>query len=93
MNIKGQGYSLTLVQGHLDSSFSNFFFLQTALPTEATFYVEPPWDGGMIRLFKWPPCPYMVKTLKNLLLWNQKADDLKSWYVALGTLVLPSLFK
>ena len=21
-------------------------------------------------------CPYMVKTLKNLVLWNQKADDL-----------------
>ena len=48
------------------------------------------WEND--RLFKWPPCPYMVKTLKNLLLWNQKADDLESWYVALGTLVLPSLF-
>ena len=22
---------------------------------------------------------YMVKALKNLLLWNQKADDLESW--------------
>ena len=29
----------------------------------------------------WPPCPYMVKTLKYLLLWNQKTDDLESWYV------------
>ena len=27
---------------------------------------------------RWPPCPYMVKTLKNLLLWNQKADDLET---------------
>ena len=26
----------------------------------------------------------MVKTLKNLLLRNQKADDLESWYVASG---------
>ena len=26
----------------------------------------------------------MVKTLKNLLLQNQKADDLGTWYVALG---------
>ena len=30
---------------------------------------------------------------KNLLLWNQKADDLESWYAALDTRVLPSLFK
>ena len=46
MNIKGQGYSLTLVQGHSDSTFSNFFLLETAWPIEAWFYVEPPWDGG-----------------------------------------------
>ena len=26
----------------------------------------------------WLPCLYMVKTLKSLLLWNQKADDLGS---------------
>ena len=31
----------------------------------------------------------MVKTLKTLLLWNQKAEDLESWYGALGTQVLP----
>ena len=37
--------------------------------------------------------PYMVKTLKNLLLWNQKADDFETWYAASGPQVLPSLFK
>ena len=42
---------------------------------------------------RWPPCPYMVKILKNLLLRNQTADDLETWYVALGSRVLPSLFK
>ena len=47
MNIKGQGHSLTLIQGHADSTFSNFFFLETAWPTEAKFYMEPPWDGGL----------------------------------------------
>ena len=26
----------------------------------------------------------MVKTFKNLLLQNQKADDLGTWYVAFG---------
>ena len=35
----------------------------------------------------------MVKTLKNLLLWNQKADDLETWYAASGARVLPSLLK
>ena len=30
---------------------------------------------------------------KNLLLWNQKADDLETWYAALGAQILPSLFK
>ena len=41
---------------------------------------------------RWPPCPYMVKTLNNLLR-NQKADDLETWYAASGVRVLPSLFK
>ena len=40
-----------------------------------------------------PQCPYMVKTLKNLLLRKQKADDLETWYAASGAWVLPSLFK
>ena len=35
----------------------------------------------------------MVKTLKNLLLWNQKADYLETWYETSGTQVLPNLFK
>ena len=30
---------------------------------------------------------------KNLLLWNQKADDLESLYAAFDTRVLPNLFK
>ena len=37
--------------------------------------------------------PIYGKNLKNLHLWNQKADDLESWYAALDTRVLPSLFK
>ena len=31
----------------------------------------------------------MVKAFKNLLLWNQKADDLETWYIASSALVLP----
>ena len=42
---------------------------------------------------RWPPCLYMVKTLKNLILRNQKADDLETCYAALAARVLPILFK
>ena len=42
---------------------------------------------------RWPPCPCTVKNLKNLLLWNQKADDLESWYAWSGVRVLPTLLK
>ena len=38
MNIKGQGHS--------DSTFANFFSLETAKLIEAKFHMEPPWDGG-----------------------------------------------
>ena len=33
---------------------------------------------------RWPPCPYMVKTFKTLLLWNREANDLETWYTAWG---------
>ena len=91
---------ITLVQGHSNSTFSNFFPQKLLGPLKLNFMwilhgmgqrkfvqmVQVTWPG-------WPPCPYMVKTLKNLLLWNQKADDLESWYAALGTGVLWSVFK
>ena len=47
MNIKGQGHSLTFIQGHSHSTFSNFFSLETARPIEAKFDVELRWDEGM----------------------------------------------
>ena len=49
--------------------------------------------NGPGHMTRWPPCPYMVKTLKNLLPWNHKADDLESWYASSGAGILPSLFK
>ena len=45
MNIKGQGHSLTLDQGHSDLIFLNFSSITTR-PIEAKFHVEPPWNGG-----------------------------------------------
>ena len=75
-----------------DSVFLNFF----SSVTTAKFHVESPWDGGMKAFFtwsRWPPSPYMVKSFKNLLLWNLKADNLETWFAASHTRVLPSLFK
>ena len=46
MNIKGQGHSLILLQGNSDSTFSNFFSWETAMPIEGKFHVDPHWDRG-----------------------------------------------
>ena len=99
MNIKGQCHSLILVQGHSDSTFSNFFSLETARLIEVHFHLAHLWDGGTKNLMVqvtwpiWPPCLFIIKTFNNLLLWNQKADDLESWYAVSVTRVLPNLFK
>ena len=47
MDINGQGNSLTFFHGHPNATFSNFFSLETAKPSEAKFHMEPPWDEGM----------------------------------------------
>ena len=94
---RGQGHSLTLVQGRSDSTLSNFFSLETAA---VKFHVAPPWDGGMkvssngfYHMTKMATMPIYGKTVNHLFLWNQKADDLETWYAALATRVIPSLFK
>ena len=100
MNISGQGHSLTLVQGHSDSSFSNIFSWETAMPIKPNFMWSLSGIGErkfvqMVQVTwpRWPPCPYMVETWKIIVLWNQKADDLESLYAASSAQVLPSLFK
>ena len=81
MTTQGQVHSLTFVQGHSDSTFSNFFSSETAWPM---------WGMKIVKMFQvtWP-CPDMVKNFKNFLLWNQEADDFETWYTASGTGVLP----
>ena len=62
---------------------------------------RPPWDGGTKACSndpggtwpRWSPCPYMVKTFKNLIIWNGKADDPETWYAASSTWVLQCLLK
>ena len=72
MNIKGQGHSLTLVQGHSDSTFSKLFFLETAWLIEAKFYMDSPWDGwtevwanGLGHMTKMATMPIYGKNLKK----------------------------
>ena len=38
-----------------------------------------------VRKSRWPPCPYMVKTLKNLILQNRESFGTESWYIASRT--------
>ena len=66
------------------STFSNISS-ETTWPIEAKFHVEPPWDGGTNiylndpgNMTKMAAMPIYGKNLKNLLLRNQKADDLET---------------
>ena len=72
MNIRDQGHSLTMIQVHSDSTFSNFFFLETAWPVEAKFYMEPPLDGetqvcsnGLVHMTKMAAMHIYGKKLKK----------------------------
>ena len=74
------------------STLSNIISSETTGPIEAKFHMEPPWDGGMKvgsngpgHMTKMATMPIYGKNLKNLLLRNQKADDLETWYAASST--------
>ena len=50
-------------------------------------------SNGAGHITKMVAMPMYGKTFTNLLLQNQRADDLETWYQALGAQVLTSLFK
>ena len=76
------------------STFSNIFSSENTRLIEAKFHVEPPWDGGTEVCSNGPGHMTIYgKNLKNLLLRNQKTDDLETWYATSGARVLPSLLK
>ena len=84
MNINGQGHSLTFVQGHSDSTFSNFFSLETARLIEAKLHVAPPCDEGMKSCSKGPvhmtnmaAMPIYGKTLKKYLSGTKRPTTIK----------------
>ena len=85
---------IDLCPRHLDSTFSNFFCSETAGPIEVKFHMEPPWDVRNENLFKCSRSHdhahiWCIYGSKNLLLRNQEADDLETWYTASGTQELP----
>ena len=66
---------------------------------EAKFHVEPPMDGekkvstiGLCYMTKMDHV-HIKRSFKNLLLWNEKADDLETFYTASGSQAQPNLFK
>ena len=72
MNIKGQGHSLTFIQGHSDSLFQTSFSLETSRLIEAKFHVEPPRDrqmkvcsNGLCHMTNIAAMPIYGKNLKN----------------------------
>ena len=69
----------------------NVFSSETTGPIEAKFHMESPWGGGTKvcsngsgHMTKMAAMPIYGKNLKILLLRNQKADDLETWYTASG---------
>ena len=83
MSIKGQGHSLALANSRsvfkLTSSFSSKKLLGYLKPNTMWKLVgAQEWKLIQMVQVKWPrwlPCPYMIKTLKNLLFQNQQADS------------------
>ena len=47
----------------------------------------------MINIFAMPIYGKNPGLFENILLRTWKAEDLETWYAALGTLALPDLFK
>ena len=59
--------------------------------------MEPPCDrvmkvrtNGLFHMTKMAAMSIYCKTFKDILLWNQKADDLETWYASLVTRVIPN---
>ena len=96
MNIKGQGHSLTFVQGHSDSTFSNFFpekkkKKKKSRLIEAKFHNLASmgyWDENLFKCSG----SHDQNGFKNLLLRNQEADDIETWYTASGTQTVTTKF-
>ena len=86
------------------STHQNIVSSETTLPFELKFHMKTPYDrlakiytnctGHMTKMATTPIYgKKLKKPFKCLLLWNQKANGLGTWYVALGMWALPDLHK
>ena len=79
---------------------SNHFSYGASVPMLLKFIWSLPGAGEWkiakivaIHWSRWPPCPYMVKTFKNLLLQNRGCLQAESLHKSSGTGGLPKLLK
>ena len=70
MSIKGEGPYFKLAKGHSDFNFSKIvesfgtkFHMRASRRMGMKIYTNE-----LDHMTKWPPCPYMMKTFKTLLL-------------------------
>ena len=80
-----QHFQKTSPQKHLGQFQSNF------ICSILTIWGSKICSNGLGHLITWPPCPYMVKILKQLLLQKHWADWLETWYVVSVDWVLSSV--
>ena len=92
---QGQVYFLMHLYGKM-LWISNNFSSEASGPMLLKFHVEPPLDRGMkaakMVAVHWP-CPYMVKTFKNLLLQDRARLGAEFLQKLSGTGSLPKLLK
>ena len=72
MSIEGQGHFLTLAQGHLHLKIKTGFSQKPLGQSKPNFICKlsgtKKWkfiDTMVVTLPRWPPCPYIVKTLQK----------------------------
>ena len=102
MSSEDQGHFLTLAQGHLHLIIKTGFSLIPLGRFEPNFVSKLSGTGKwksvnkmMVTWPRWPPCPYMVKTLhkSSLIDWYRWPYFNETWYVALETPAYHSLYK
>ena len=92
---------MTLTKGRLVrqlSTFSKEFFFEIAGPITIKFHMQLLRKKRkqvyiFVTIPRWPPCPYVVKTLKPSSPELHNLYNLETWYVAFGGLVLQHIYK
>ena len=93
-------FSAKVAHTGVPSTHQNIVFSKTTRPFELKFHMKTPYDrlakiytnctGHMTKM---ATTPIYGKYPLNIFFWNQKANGLGTWYVALGMWALPDLHK